>query len=150
MNPKIVVGTALLALLPWFWVASVTFMRGPRGPEDAAFLVGFLWLTISVYWIAFTVIASIMVLPKLDRLARPDMADMIKRTDSWWFRIMRLNGYAGALTCKRIRKAEALPVDLRKQGREIRWPLYTYIYTLIFSGALLVASAIAMRYVPEL
>ncbi|MCH8497489.1 MAG: hypothetical protein LAT63_03360 [Marinobacter sp.] len=149
MNPKIVIGTILLALAPWLWFASLIFMQDPEWPEDAVFLIIMLCFSSAAFWMVFTVIASIVVLPKLDRLARPDMVDMIKRSDSWWFRVMRLNGYAGALTCRRIRKAEALPVDLREQGRDLRWPLYAYIYSLQFTAFLTVAMALIMYLVPE-
>ncbi|MCH8497492.1 MAG: hypothetical protein LAT63_03375 [Marinobacter sp.] len=125
-------------------------MNDPEWPEDIMLLIALLAFSAAAFWIIFTVIASIVVLPKLDRLARPDMADMIKRTDSWWFRVMRLNGYGGALTCRRIRKVEDLPVDLREQGRELRWPLYAYIYSMQLAGALMVILALAMFFAPDL
>ena len=148
MNTKLVVALALSPLVVWFWL--LWFIWGGefdwwRQGFFMLIALGFLGV---FFWIVFTIIVSIVVLPKLDRLARPEMADMIKRTDSWWFRVMRLNGYAGALTCRRIRKVEALPIDLREQGRELRWPLYVYIYSLLSSCLLLAVLAVLLRFRP--
>lgn len=110
-----------------FWA----FSEGIKLSMDAMVILLASFSFIGIFcWLIYVAILGKNVLPKIDRLVFPERTANARHPDNLMLKVLRLNEYAAAITSKRARRLNPLPVDLRQLPDHLRVPVVVYIYWL--------------------
>lgn len=121
----------LMWILLWAGFNFWAFFQGMQWSLDALVILLASLSFIGIFcWLIYLAILGKKVLPKIDRLVYPERTANARYPDNLKLKILRLNEYAAAITSKRARRLNPLPVDLRQLPDHLRIPVVAYIHWL--------------------
>lgn len=129
------------------WLLSI---RVPNHLNDLAVFFGTIFIIGGFFWMIYTVILSLKVLPKIDKLVYPDRVDFFRISDNQLFKMLRLNEYAAAIHSKRARRLNPLKVDLRTLPGQLRVPITVYLYWMILNFGAMITGFLIFSYTGRL
>lgn len=113
--------------------------RFPSRPDEIAFLAFSFGVIGGLTFPFYIALLGWKVLPSVDERVHPEWQEHRQHPDNLVFKMLRLNEYAAAITSKRARRLNPLPVDLRTLPDHLRIPIVVYLYWMVIplSAALL-------------